>query len=273
MDESVRVTRIPTDLPFDILHGTFKRQRFAPHIHDTYAIGAIERGASKSLIGKCERLHLPGGVILIEPGVVHTGEPADDDGWTYRMMYLPKELVSACAMSEQEQPQFAASSFMDPLMAASIMQVHSLLEAKVDLLEKESALTALLHTMLARYRNVAAPRLGAAPTAALMRVRDYLIAHSAETVRLSTLAALAGLSPFHLIRQYRKAFGVPPYAYLELIRVMKAKSMLAAGARISDVAFATGFSDQSHLTRRFKRVYGFTPGRYVTGGSTTGARR
>jgi AraC-like DNA-binding protein len=39
--------------------------------------------------------------------------------------------------------------------------------------------------------------------------------------------------------------------------------MLRAGARISHVAFATGFSDQSHLTRQFKRVLGVTPGSYA----------
>ena len=51
--------------------------------------------------------------------------------------------------------------------------------------------------------------------------------------------------------------------FLEFIRVQRARTMLQQGARVSDVAFATGFSDQSHLTRRFKRVVGIPPGKYA----------
>jgi AraC-like DNA-binding protein len=71
------------------------------------------------------------------------------------------------------------------------------------------------------------------------------------------------MSAFHLVRQFRRYYGVPPYRYLELVRVERAKLLLRSGARISHVAFATGFSDQSHLTRHFKRVLGVTPGSYA----------
>ena len=74
---------------------------------------------------------------------------------------------------------------------------------------------------------------------------------------------MAQLSAFHLIRQFRRYHGVPPHRYLELVRVGRAKLMLQQGARICDVAYATGFSDQSHLTRQFKRVCGVTPGSYA----------
>jgi AraC-like DNA-binding protein len=56
---------------------------------------------------------------------------------------------------------------------------------------------------------------------------------------------------------------VPPYRYLELVRVERARRLLQRGVRISEIAFTTGFSDQSHLTRQFKRVLGVTPGSYA----------
>ena len=51
--------------------------------------------------------------------------------------------------------------------------------------------------------------------------------------------------------------------YLEMVRVERARALLRQGEPISRVAFDTGFSDQSHLTRRFKRVVGVPPGQYA----------
>ena len=92
--------------------------------------------------------------------------------------------------------------------------------------------------------------------------RDYLEAHYAERVHLSLLAGVCGVSPFHLIRIFRRAVGVPPHAYLKQLRVARAMAMLQDGAPVARIAYACGFSDQSHLTRAFKSTYGFPPGAY-----------
>ncbi|MBI3790779.1 MAG: AraC family transcriptional regulator [Gemmatimonadetes bacterium] len=263
MDEVTHVTHVPGSVPFEILRGTYTRQRFAPHMHDTYAIGVIERGGARAHIGREEHFQGPGDVIVIEPHVVHTGAAAVEAGWSYRMFYLPPALVAACAADDEPQPHFERCQYADPAMAARMVAVHRLLEGDADLLQKESAMAELLNAMLVRYRDRALPRAPRAPSVALERVRDHLTAHFNRTVRLAELSRIAGLSPFHLIRQFRKAYGLPPYAYLELVRVNWAKAMLVEGARLSDVTFAAGFSDQSHFTRRFKRVFGYPPGRYL----------
>ncbi|HEX5830777.1 MAG TPA: helix-turn-helix domain-containing protein, partial [Gemmatimonadaceae bacterium] len=61
--------------------------------------------------------------------------------------------------------------------------------------------------------------------------------------------------------------GVPPYAYLALVRVRRARALIARGHPLSSVTYVTGFSDQSHLTRQFKRVVGVPPGRYARAAS------
>ena len=94
-------------------------------------------------------------------------------------------------------------------------------------------------------------------------VRAYLEAHCTRVVTLAELARLTGFSQFHVCRLFRDAVGVPPYAYLVRARLARARRMIAAGEPLSTVAYATGFSDQSHLTRHFKRAFGVTPGQYV----------
>jgi AraC-like DNA-binding protein len=95
-------------------------------------------------------------------------------------------------------------------------------------------------------------------------VRHYLEAHYMDNPSLETLAQIAGLSPFHFVRVFRQATGLPPHTYLTQLRINRAKAQLQAGDPIADVAAATGFSDQSHLTRRFKRIVGVTPGQFVS---------
>ena len=55
---------------------------------------------------------------------------------------------------------------------------------------------------------------------------------------------------------------MPPYTYLNQIRMRKAKQFLRQGMSISDTAIAVGMADQSHLNRHFKKIFGITPGCY-----------
>jgi AraC-like DNA-binding protein len=82
-------------------------------------------------------------------------------------------------------------------------------------------------------------------------------------VKLAELASICGVTPFHLIHSFRASFGIPPHAYLTQVRARRAREMLIRGNPLSSVAYMCGFSDQSHLTRVFKRIYGVTPGVYV----------
>lgn len=76
------------------------------------------------------------------------------------------------------------------------------------------------------------------------------------------MAGVAGCTEFHLIRLFRAAKGASPHGYLVQLRLEHARRLLAAGCSIVDAALASGFSDQSHLTRQFRARFGVTPGLY-----------
>ena len=260
--DSAHLTVVHSGTPFEILRGRYIRQRFAPHLHDTYAIGVIESGAAKCDFRGKEVVHAAGDLITIEPGEVHTGEPASAEGWSYRMLYVPRELM-ARAWEGDALPRFPRTGTADWKLAREMAVVHALLEQRGDALHQESALIAVLRALCEHHALGAGPPECRASPAALARVKEYLDVHFAQAVTLAELGAVAGVSLFHLIRQFRRHYGLPPYMYLEMLRVEQAKEMLQQGARVSDAAFATGFSDQSHLARHFKRVFGVPPGRYA----------
>jgi AraC family transcriptional regulator len=114
----------------------------------------------------------------------------------------------------------------------------------------------------------ACPRVLPRPPASLAPrqlqvVLDYIEANMSTSIGLVEIAALANVSRFHFSRLFRASTGVSPMAYLERSRIERAQSFLQEGSmRLSDIAAATGFADQSHFIRRFRRHTGVTPGRY-----------
>jgi transcriptional regulator of acetoin/glycerol metabolism len=106
-----------------------------------------------------------------------------------------------------------------------------------------------------------APRAhGGLSAGAMRRVREYVEVHLGESIDLTMLAAAAGLSMHHFARQFKQSAGVTPHRYLTQKRVERAQKMLAqTDLSLSEIAFAAGFSDQSHLARHFRHVLGTTP--------------
>jgi len=110
----------------------------------------------------------------------------------------------------------------------------------------------------------AAEQRGLCEPAPVRRAREYLFANLADNVPLADLAAVAGVGTFRLLRAFRKVHGVPPHRYQLAQRVEHAKRLIReGGAPLSAIAFETGFADQSHLTRHFKRWAGVTPLAYA----------
>lgn len=98
--------------------------------------------------------------------------------------------------------------------------------------------------------------------ALMVFVEDYL----SHDIGLVDMAAVAGYSPDHFARLFRRTFRASPYQYLLGRRVERAKTMLRdPGLPIALVAVACGFTSQSHLNAVFKRQTGVTPGRYRKG--------
>src|SRR5262249_1646417 len=94
------------------------------------------------------------------------------------------------------------------------------------------------------------------------RVKDYIAAHYSEDISLADLGALSSRSPFHVAHTFSKVVGLPPHAFLESIRIQRAREFLKSGMSLVDTALAIGYPDQSHFTHRFRRHVGTTPGEY-----------
>jgi len=102
--------------------------------------------------------------------------------------------------------------------------------------------------------------LGGLSPGAMRRVREFVEVHLGESIDLSMLAGVAGLSVHHFARQFKQSAGVTPHAYLTQRRVERAREMLVqTDLSLAEIAFAVGFFDQGHLARHFRHRLGTTP--------------
>lgn len=94
-------------------------------------------------------------------------------------------------------------------------------------------------------------------------VAQYVETHYAEEITLQTLIDLTGFSKNGFIRTFAATFNMTPWKYLTTIRLNEARKLLETTDKLlADIAAETGFFDQSHLTRVFKKERGMTPGEY-----------
>lgn len=265
--EKTKFWRDPGLQNLELLRATYVSHAFIPHVHEGFAIGVIERGAEAFDYRHAHHVALAGAIVVINPGEPHTGQAAAASGWTYRMLYpdagLLQQAASQVAGRARGAPLFPSPVIFDAGLAAHILGLHALLEAPGSILERESRFLLTFAQLIARHADERpAPRPPGEARQNVVGVRDYLESHFGQEVTLAQLSQVAGLSPFHLLRAFRRVFGMTPRAYLTQVRVSHAKRLLRAGLPITQVALEAGFNDPSHLTRRFKQVVGVTPGQY-----------
>jgi AraC family transcriptional regulator len=157
--------------------------------------------------------------------------------------------------------------FQDPLLAQIGFALWRELEqpAPAGRLYAETA-AQLLAVHLLRHYTSATRRIWT-PTAGLTRrqlrrLTDYIRAHLSEELSLAVLAQQAGFSPYHFARVFRQAAGESPHHYVLRQRLETAQRLLKEPVPLAYVARASGFANQSHFTRTFKRHLGLTPGAY-----------
>jgi AraC family transcriptional regulator len=99
---------------------------------------------------------------------------------------------------------------------------------------------------------------------ALGRLRDYIVAHLAEQIEASALARIACRSSSHFTRVFARSVGMTPHRYVVHLRLQRAFELMRDGRHsLADIAAATGFADQSHLSRWVRRVYGVSPSEFT----------
>lgn len=266
--EEIKVWR-PHDLTQLELRRGFSVARPVPrHWHEEYQLCFVQSGPSELKYRGRDLPTPPISLFMVHPGEVHANRCYDGFTCSYRTLFVDTELMRRAANQvygrESELPFFPTAVIFDTDLIGQYLNLHAALEQPSSSLERQVLLLELLTGLILRFaENRATPRFFGRERQAIKRACDYLTEYYVENISLDLLAGIANLSPFHFSRLFAKQFGMPPHAYQTQLRVLRAKTLLRQGWTISQVATETGFADQSHLTRHFKRLAVVTPGQYL----------
>ncbi|WP_440533418.1 AraC family ligand binding domain-containing protein [Variovorax sp. YR566] len=256
--------------PWEGVHGTAmdSARHYGRHWHATYGVGLLDHGAQSSASGRGKVDAYAGDLITTNPGEVHDGRPLGGPSRRWRMVYFDAAVMAGMLGGIVDgSVEFTRPVLKDLRLLQALRRLFTRLDdwrnraasasASAEALACEESLVEVCGLLLGGHSTaVPQPEIDGDVRLVRERLADDLLA--APT--LDELAAMAGLGKFQLLRRFQKAYGVPPHAWLLLQRAERARALIRRGTSLANTAAASGFADQSHMTRIFTRHFGFTPG-------------
>jgi AraC-like DNA-binding protein len=230
------------------------------HTHDTWDLMLLDDGVVDFALDRHQHDNGdPDRVILLPPGVPHDGRTVETHGFRKRVLYLDTSVLPAdLADAAVDTP-----IHRDRDLRSQLSALHRVVARPGDEPEAEARL-AFVHERLLLRLGRRAPTTGSPTPRVASSLRDLLDASPADSITLAQAGRMLGASPTHLVRAFRRTFGLPPHAYLIGRRIDCARKLLLDGLPIAEAATAAGFYDQAHLSRHFVRYLGIPPGKYAT---------
>ncbi|ALC82393.1 MULTISPECIES: AraC family ligand binding domain-containing protein [Bacillus] len=266
MLNEVRTIYLDSDLDIEAYRFKGIMQKFPAHFHEYYVIGFIEEGQRFLACKGEEYIINPGDLLLFNPYDTHSCARIDGKTLDYRCINVTPEVMKKVMLQingEDNLPSFKQNVLYRSELVSNLRELHVKITQEDHEFKKEELFYHLLEDLIQTYSDLAIVPQASETSHEIKTVCAYLEENYTKTIKLNDLSALTGWSKYHLLRSFTKQMGISPYSYLETIRVNHAKKMLEQGNKPIEVAFLTGFSDQSHLTKNFKSLVGLTPKQYM----------
>ena len=232
-----------------------------------YVVGVVVAFATPARRGRDRFVFEPGDVCAWDPSGAHSGLPYGGTGWHARLLVIEtlsmQKMVQGFEGTSRWISALRSHTRRDPLLAQRFVELHRTLETTSWRLECETLLFEWLCAAAGDPPERSQSRRAARRDPALRRARELLCDELAANVTLDELAGAVGISRHRLTRLFRAAHGMPPHRFQLAHRIGAARRMLERGVPVAEVALDTGFVDQSHLHRHFRKTLGMTPARYA----------
>jgi AraC-like DNA-binding protein len=233
------------------------------HAHDDFAIGLTRQGLQCFSCSKKDYRVRPGGVIFINPEEPHDGFAVSEEGYSYKMIYVPRWIFNDLAMDSKDGFRFSDTVTYDRKVRRIVEDyLRELDAAKGCSMEAENA----LHQMvvgLAEVNGLEVQRNQSKAKRDLVdRAMGLMYSQVDQAVSLDEICSQLGVSKYHFIRTFKGETCRTPYQYLLDLRLEKARKALENGVPPRLVAETFAFYDASHFIKRFKKAYGITPAKY-----------
>lgn len=248
-----------------LFKGYFDTFEYDKHAHEEYTISLIHDGNMKGFLNGFSHNFSQSTILTINPDEIHACKTNNDLGYTYNSIYFkPSFLNNIVKEHGVKTPLYFKSNTLND---KNLYQKLSVLVASNELgtsskMEFESVLVEVLEQMFRlNHFQTNLPFLGNKEVL-IVQAKEFINDNYALDLSLDDIATQLDISKYHFLRMFKSHTHISPHSYLMNRRIEKAKQSLQKGTTIIDTAYNCGFTDQSHLHRRFKTIMGITPKQY-----------
>ena len=241
---------------FELVRMSLRGHRFPPHTHDRFVLSLSLSGTERITIDGTEVDLDNDDIGLLNAGEVESSSStaslwtfvslyidaneADPKTWRFDRRYMRSKRIVA------ELQDLAASDFC-PHLSDSVVKKRL-----------EAVLQEALNTAASAVAGDRKP-----PDDPIRSLERILSDPEYPAPSLKTLAAWIGISTPELVRRFKRRNGLPPSAWSYDKRLHRALHLVEHGSSLAKIAVDLGYSDQAHMTRRFKAAVGVSPAIWV----------
>ncbi len=232
---------------------------YKAHLHSELSIGVIERGETILTIDNTDYHFSEGDAVIIMPYVIHNCKPVDIHHWAFTMIYLddPYKEAFTNAIGKDLKIGIAKLGSHEFQLIKNLSQMllleHNTFFEEVELID---CLISIMDSIEVKIEKEIDSHIE--------RIRDYIHHHFLEDISLDLIESQFRIDRFKLIRSFKRLYNTTPSAYQLQLKVDYAKQLIKNESDLITIALTSGFYDQAHFTREFKKSTGMTPKHYLT---------
>ncbi len=248
-----------------LIKSVFNNFGFDKHVHEGFGIGVIGEGSIDAFIDGRLRTVNKKSIMTINPDTAHSNWSQNKNSYTQAALHLQPSFISNVVKENfnSHNMYFKTGLYENEALANEFLTLATSYENnELTELEYECKLVEITKKLLLSNGHVVEQNDVTKHNLAIFRAKEFMNDNLSDDLTLDDIAKEVDVSKYHFLRLFKEQTHFSPHAYLMLKRLEKAKRLLQKGESPISVAFACGFSDQSHLNRKFKAFVGVTAKEY-----------
>ena len=266
-ERKIEFIDIPRLFDIRIVKGIDINHNFKTHFHRTYNLGIITKGKVQVKVNNQAYVIDQSELFLINPNTPHAFELYENGKFSYYVICLKVTMIeNFIGDYDNNFLQFDRVKISDDQLCRKVKNVFEIIldESRL-IIEKEDFLIKLLEevlklecTLIERDEIIKDDKIYL-----VKKVKEYINNNWRQDLTLDNLSKVANMSKFHFSRVFKKVIGLSPYDYFLQLKIKKVQILLEKSSNITDIAYETGFYDQSHLNKYFNKFVGISPSEYI----------